>query len=1090
MLTVHRAERTATLAAALAEVLRTPLDDPFAMEVVAVPAKGVERWLTQRLSTVLGADGADDGICAGIEFPSAARLVDDVLAAASGTDPRCDPWRDPIWPLLEVIDGCIAEPWCAVLARHLGYLDAAQQSSGGAGGTAADHRRGRRFARAAHLAGLFRSYAASRPDMLRAWAAGNDTDGTGPLPADLLWQAELWRRLRSRLGPSPAERLHDNCERLRAEPELCQLPNRLSLFGPTRLSTVQLHVLRALAERRNVQLWVPHPSPALWAALNSRTVTHRRNDNTATVAHHPLLRSQARDVRELQLRLPTHSDVHHPGDQRSATLLGRLQADLRDDLPPSPAPPDGSLQVHACHGPARQVEVLRELLLGLFQDDPTLEPRDVLVMCPDVENFAPLISAVFGLGPELPHPGHSLRVRLADRSLRQTNPLLDTVARLLELAGSRVTASQVLDLAGTAPVRRRFGFDDDELERIRQWVARAGVRWGIDPDDRVPFGLGDVTSNTWRAGLDRVLLGVTTSEDEPVFLGSALPLDDVDSGDIDLAGRLAELIDRLDDVLDRLTGEHRVQHWVQALGGALEALTDTTVPDAWQLVQARRELAEAAGEGTSPVALPDVRAMLADRLRGRPTRANFRTGDLTVCTMVPMRSVPHRVVVLLGLDDGSFPRTTGVDGDDVLARDPRLGERDPRNEDRQLFLDAVLSAGERLVILYTGADPVSGAARPPAVPVGELLDVVATMVPGGRPQVAAEVEHRHPLQPYDVRNFTGDRPFSFDPVSLAGARRAAQPRRQPEPAAPLPVQRGPLELDDLIAFAEHPVRAFLRQRLRISLPGEDDEIVDALPIALDGLQKWAVGDRLLDAALRGLDLDARAAVEWRRGELPPKALGRAVMDEVQPNVQTLAEAAAPLLKEPVRAVDVRLEVAGRSLSGTVTAVRGNAALDVSYSGMSAKRRARAWVLALALAASGEGDRAVGVNRRGRSAGITTITAPPDPVAALAELIDLYDRGMREPLPLTPKASSAYATRRERGDSVEAAEERARAEWTSKYGGEWQDRYHEHVWGREAPFARLLAANPADDERWNGEQTRFGALACRFWAPVLAEESSA
>jgi exodeoxyribonuclease V gamma subunit len=579
VLHLHRAERTARLADGLAEVLAVPLADPFMQEVVAVPAKGVERWLAQRLSTVLGAGAADDGICSGIGFPSAHSLVGETLAAAGGVDPRGDPWARPLWPLLEVIDASLAEPWCSVLAQHLG-----------AG--ADDHRRGRRWASAAHLAELFGSYAAHRPQMLRDWAADRDTDGSGPLPEDLRWQAELWRRLRDRLGPSAAEHLDAACAALRSDPALSDLPDRLSVFGPTRLSTQALAMLDALAEHRDVHLWLPHPSPALWQELVGRTAGRRRDDATATLARHSLLRSLARDVRELQLRLPEHTDHYHGDDDRPPTLLGRLQTDLREDRSPTVAESDDTVQVHACHGPARQVEVLREVLLRLFEDDPTLEPRDVLVLCPDVETFAPLISASFGLGAGLPHPGNALRVRLADRSLRQTNPLLDTVAALLDLAQSRVTASQVLDLAATPGVRRLFGFTDEELERIRDWVARSGVRWGIDPGTRHPFGMDGFAQNTWRAGLDRVLLGVTTSEDQPVWLDLALPLDDVDSSDIDLAGRLAELLDRLEDALSALSGEHPVGHWIDALAHALDTLTATDPADAWQLAQARRELAE------------------------------------------------------------------------------------------------------------------------------------------------------------------------------------------------------------------------------------------------------------------------------------------------------------------------------------------------------------------------------------------------------------------------------------------------------------------------------------------------------------------
>ncbi|RBY94458.1 exodeoxyribonuclease V subunit gamma [Blastococcus sp. TBT05-19] len=1070
MLHVHRAERTARLADGLAAVLARPLADPFASEVVAVPAKGVERWLAQRLSTALGAGAAGDGICSGVEFPPVGQVVGEALAAARGSGEADDPWTEPVWPLLEVIDASLGEPWCTVLAQHLGH-------------GADDHRRGRRWAAAARLAGLFRSYGAHRPHMLRDWAAGRDTDGDAPLPADLAWQAELWRRLRARLGASPAERLEADCAALRADPGLSELPERISVFGPTRLTADGLAVLDALAAHRDVHLWLPHPSPVLWQRLEGRSVGRRRADDTATLPRHPLLRSLARDVRELQVRLPAHQGEHHADAERPATLLGRLQADLRDDVVPGTAETDDSLQVHACHGPARQVEVLRELLLRLFEDDPTLEPRDVLVMCPDVETFAPLVSATFGLGPDLPHPGGALRVRLADRSLRRTNPLLDTVAALLDLAQGRVTASQVLDLAATPGVRRRFAFTDDELERIRGWVAQSGVRWGIDAVTGRPFGLEHVVQNTWQAGLDRVLLGVTTSEDEPVWLDRALPLDDVDSSDIDLAGRLAEFLDRLSDVLTDLSGKRPAGSWVETLAAALESLTETDPDEAWQLSQARRELA-AAGEGAvAPVQLADVRAMLADRLRGRPTRANFRTGNLTVCTLVPMRSVPHRVVVLLGLDDGVFPRTAGMDGDDVLARDPCVGERDVRSEDRQLLLDALMAAGERVVVLYTGADPVSGAARPPAVPLGELLDVLEAMAPGARSAAVS----RHPLQPYDVRCFTGARPTSFDPVGLAGARRSVRPRSPERERRPLPPRTGPVALDDLVAFVEHPVRAYLRQRLRITLPGEDDEVDDALAATLDPLQEWAVGERLLAAGLRGASPEEARRAEWLRGTLPPRGLGEQVLQRVGGRVDALVAVGRPLVAATPRTVDVRLELGGRELSGTVNGVRDGAVVSVTYSSLSAKHRARAWVLALALAATEGTGRAITVGRLGNRARTLTLTAPADPTAALADLLDLYDRGMCEPLPLAVKTSWAYAGSRLGGNSPEQALDAARKEWNREAGGEREDRSHQHVWGNRPAFEGLLAALPGDGEQWTGETTRFGALACRLWAPVRNAE---
>jgi exodeoxyribonuclease V gamma subunit len=1108
MLSVHRAERADALADALGELLAAPLPDPFAAEVVAVPAKGIERWLAHRLAHRLGAERGD-GVCAGVDFPSPAAVVASAVCAATGVERDSDPWRPEraVWPLLEVIDQCATEPWCAPLGRHV------------------DRHRGRRHAVARHLAELFASYAAHRPELLEAWRAGDvDLD---PRAADLGWQPQLWRRLRERIGrPGPAERLAEASAVLRAEPDRSDLPERLSVFGPTRLPAEHLAVLAALAEHRDVHLWLPHPSPALWAALGEPTgVPHRRADASADTPRHPLLSSLGRDVRELQVRIaaaaPDRVDRHHLLPDPPATLLGRLQRELRDDAPPTAArplgPDDRSVRVHSCHGPDRQVEVLREVVLGLLRDDPTLEPRDVLVMCPDIETFAPLVSAAFGLAGDdraadghAGHPGHRLQVRLADRALRQVNPVLDTVAQLLELAGARATASQLLDLLGSPPVRLRFRLDTDDVERITDLVARSGVRWGLDAGHRAPFRLDGFPQNTWSAGLDRLLLGVAMGEDGaggdgpggPQWLGTALPLDEVDSGDIARIGRLAEFVERLADVLAALRAEQPLARWVAALIDALDALTDTTETDAWQAAQARAELADAARAAgphadSVPLGPADVRGLLEERLRGRPGRANFRTGSLTVATLVPMRSVPHRVICLLGLDDGAFPRAGVPDGDDLLARDPLVGERDPRSEDRQLLLDAICAATEHLVVVHSGADERTGARRPPAVPLGELLDAItATAGEDGRRRVVV----RHPLQPFDARNFTpeglgGPGPFSFDRAELAGAvSHRTQHNRPPEPprpflAAPLdPAPNGTVPLDDLVTFLEHPVKGFLRQRVGISLFAGEDEPSDALPVDPDGLGRWAVGDRLLRDRLAGHDLDRCRQAEWRRGELPPGALGErllnAVLDDVEPLVHAAAAFPAGSGGPEDRDIDVPLPD-GTRVVGTLGGLHGRVLRRVEYSRLAPKQRIRAWVRLVALTAStGEPWTAVTLGRGGRHALSQATVGPLDPqraTAVLAELVELYHDGLCAPVPLPTVAGNCYATVRRGGADPDAALDEALRKWTGGAGAERAESAHAMVWGPDGADLTREPGGPGE------EPTRFGTLALRVWSPLLDAE---
>lgn len=1114
---IHRAERADVLALALARVLASPQEDPFAAEVVAVPAKGVERWLTQTLSAVVGAEGVADGVCANIAFPSPAALVAEALAAASGVASAQDPWAQErlVWSLLRVIDASLSEPWCAVLSRHLG----ARNTVGG------EHRVGRRYATAAQVAALFDSYAAQRPALITEWAAGSDTDGAGgAIPDDLLWQPMLWRRLRAEIGsPSPAERLDAACAQLRARPDLVALPPRLSLFGVTRLPSDQLAVLSALADSRDVHLWLVHPSPVLWSALGELPPARTRaEDRSAAAVAHPLLAGLARDIRELQQRLAAAagSDTYHPitaissedvvpENSSPTTLLRALQAGIRDDRwPPAPGEvgADGTVQVHACHGPARQVEVLRECLLGLFAADETLEPRDVLIMCPEVEAYAPLVRAAFGqraTGSPEPqidseHPAHRLRVRLADRGRGVTNPLLAVIGALLELADGRVTVTQVLDLAAAETVRRRCGFDDDDIERLREWAAESGARWGIGQRQRQAFGLADFAQNTLNSAVDRILLGVTAGETAEDWLDLALPLDDVDSNDVDLAGRFAEFVDRLAVCLRDLRGPRPAHEWATVLGRALDLLTDVPDAQAWVRIEARQELAAATEHaGEVSLRLADVGVLLRSRLAARPTRANFRTGELTVCTMVPMRSVPHRVVVLLGLDDEVFPRASAADGDDVLAREPLLGERDPRSEDRQLLLDAILAARDTLLVLHTGADPVSGAHRPPAIPVAELLDALRAHVGAAAMRT---VVTRHPLQSFDRRNFRAERPFSFDTVALAGAYAADGPA-QPRPgflSAPLPAaEAADVALADLISFAEHPVRAFLWQRLGLRVPEHDEDIDERLPIELDGLAKWELGERLLAARLTGADPAGLRAAEWRRGTLPPFGFGAAVLDEVEYTVDRLVRAAQADYAGAARAVDIAIDLGnGRRLTGTIPQVRGETLVRTTFSRLAPKHRIAAWVSLLALTVTEDRSwRAVSTGRGqfGRPTWRCELTAPDVPAAReiLRELVALRDAGLTEPLPVAPTATAVYAERRFRGAGVDDAIAAAEREFNGGPNGpgpfgDHTDRHLRYVWGPAPRLDDLMAARAPAGEP--GESTRFGALARRVWVPLLAAES--
>ncbi len=443
--------------------------------------------------------------------------------------------------------------------------------------------------------------------------------------------------------------------------------------------------------------------------------------------------------------------------------------------------------------------------------------------------------------------------------------------------------------------------------------------------------------------------------------------------------------------------------------------------------------------------LPDVRALLAGHLAGRPTRANFRTGTLTVCTMVPMRSVPHRVVCLVGLDDGVFPRIGVLDGDDVLARSPMTGERDIRSEDRQLLLDAICAATDKLVVTYTGANEYSGQPRPPAVPLAELLDALDRTI--GEPSLHQSCR-AHPLQPFDIRNVTPGALGAGEAVHLR-PHRAAAPPPSPEGdtnAPDRPAARSAARRRDTCRAVEvlrQPGQRLL-PALDFTLPWEVEGVDDAMPVEIDNLQEWTVGQRLLTDMLAGMDPD-RAQAEWRRGALPPGRLGWRKANELRDERPNWRAPPCPI-NGPATGLRRRRR-SGRRPPSTGTVHRCSAtdswrsptpnstpstAEGVDPVGGAGREPGRGWS---AVCVGGQ-------RRRGRR---ERVRAPlQDPVSVLRDLVALYDAGRREPIPLPIKTSYAWAAARHKG-----TDPRRRRGRSGQLRGPRRGREpaHEQVWGQ-------------------------------------------
>lgn len=939
MLNVFHADELEPLLDALAGRLAAAPVDAFERDVVVVPNAGMKDAVVVGLARRLGATRPDaaDGIVANVDLMFPGRFISLALAMPSTAFLAVDPWQLPhlAWPVLDVI--------------RSGEVPSIPVPEGSGERT---------WALARRIADLFDRYASQREQMLREWADGRDHDasfGTSGFAAELSpehrWQPQVWRAVARRIGSeTPAQRNGRLAAGLAAGDIVPSLPGRVSLFGFGALSPTLFSVAHALSGRLDVAAYLRHHSATAWNAVRpvpELSTSRSESDATAGVAH-PLLASWGRPSLEARAVLAARSDVafHDLSASPSVapeprTLLAALQHDIRANVAPalrSELRADTSVQVHTCHGEVRQLESLRDALGHLFVDDPTLEPHDVVVLCPDVARMAPLVQAVLGRG-SLPIP-----VRVGDRALTSDDPMGSALVALLSLVAGRATLTEVVGFVQRGPVRQRLGWGAAEVEQVSSWAAELGVRWGLEAEHRADWDLpADLSTGTWRSLLDRLLAGLAMPAPTPrVVVGHTAPYDDLSAGDAGLVGTFADLVARLVALHDATRDQQPIGDWVELLRSAVDGFFGAVGDDRFLLADLHRTLdeIEAGAEGsTVPIGLADVRDLVADVLSESPGRLSLRSGAVTVSSLVPLAGVPARVVCIVGLDEGSL-RAGAFDGDDILGVHPVVGERHPRHESRQLLLDAVLAAGDHLIITCNGADLTTNKSVPLTVALVELLDTVRATVADGD-----DVVVRHPRHGFHEVALGGTwadgsplvagldgAPFTFDDLNRKAAeerRRRARAEALGEVSSPwllvapssTPGETTSISIDDLVDALARPARLYLSRRLDVRLPSDDDPLDDLLPVSLGPLGSAALGREYLELLATASSTGDWVDAKMLDGTMPPGELGRQALDAVSADVTLLGAVTegfdVPLRGEAEQVLDLAL-AEGVRLVGTVT----------------------------------------------------------------------------------------------------------------------------------------------------------------------------
>ncbi|TVQ97354.1 MAG: exonuclease V subunit gamma [Deltaproteobacteria bacterium] len=702
---------------------------------------------------------------------------------------------------------------------------------------------------------------------------------------------------------------------------------------------------------------------------------------------------------------------------------------------------DRSLGFHACYGPSRQVDAVRDLIVDALARDASLRPGDIAVMTPDIAKYAPLIEATF-----LPHAPRSesrkrtgipgVPIRIQDRAIRSTNPVAGVLLALLGLAEGRRTMSAVVGLLGLEPVHTHFGLERDDVTRIEMWLRGAGARWGVDAEDLrreeqptggAPKGSDSRLRHTLLAALERLSLGavmplkVVAGRDGATLAGveraGALPVFPLDeAGDGELAAKAVLFLETLIGALEELRAPRSMRSWLALFAdesaerpGLLQRFVTLPASRAWQKAQVMDELealgrdAGALGLGEGPgEAVQVTPAAMAAWMRSRMDRADRRVSDgldaVTFCSLMPVRSVPYRWIILLGMDQDVFPRVGTRPAWDLIAREQRPWDRNPRDEDRALFLDALLSAREACHIVFTGRSPQRNEAVAPTAPVAQLMEMLDRRfespppVRGKAGPVSAWLTRHYPLQPFSERNFREEaeerdghrapRPPVYHRGEWRAARSLLDGRGSGSPwALQVPWHASPvlpeamragtpvsLSLRALGAFHDDPLGGWLEGVAGLKWPKKDEEAPDdLLPVASGVLDRLDVMKRASRHAMVWDDALTSAFAKLPIGG-PGRAEGRELLEKVARLQSALHGPVGLFAASGTRRAEVLLEVGVPGGEAGPVSVRlhgdvqvapwreggGAVVLSTQFSSVKAKHALGAWLeLLLVLAAEDE-----------------------------------------------------------------------------------------------------------------------------------------
>ncbi|OIN95449.1 MAG: exodeoxyribonuclease V subunit gamma [Deltaproteobacteria bacterium CG1_02_45_11] len=1048
-LTIYTSNRLEILAEKLARIVSDPLPSLFSPEIIIVQSRGMERWVSMELAR-------HNGICANCSFFFPNSFLQEIVRKIIPDLPEESPFAPGImtFMIMRILPACLERPGFESLKSYL-YDDINNLKL---------------FQLSDKIADTFDQYLVFRPEMIFAWEDGRENH----------WQAQLWREI------SPGhEKMHRAwlrktlLEKIRKQPDQIEyLPVRLSIFGISYLPPFHLQVLAELSRLVQVNLFFMNPCCAYWADIASDLEIKRikkkytRIGNIQDELHLEMgnrllasLGALGKDFFSLISGLDCEI-IETFEDQEGHDLLSSVKSDIlylknREMVSGFSWPgPDSSIQIHSCHSPMREIEVLHDNLLAMFEEDPDLLPKDIIVMTPDIELYAPFIRAVFDAQAD-----DTMRIpfSIADRSLRRESSVINGFLSILDFKESRFGTARVMALLEMPGIKEQFGLTEPDLSRLEHWIRDTGIRWGINAKNRLKLGLPGFPENTWQAGIERLLLGYAMPGNDCRLFAGILPYDNIEGGEVKILGKFMEFLEGLFTCIDTLERPQTLTEWHQTLIAILARFFKGNGDTEGEMQILRRILDDLSKKElqagfNNKINLEVIRSYLKKHLERENlgSGAGFISGGVTFCSMLPMRSIPFKALCLIGMNNDAFPRDSQHLDFDLIAKNPQPGDRSRRNDDKYLFLEAIISANKKLYISYVGQSIQDNAPIPPSVMVSELLDYIEK----GFGISGEDLVTQHRLQAFSPEYFKENnrRLFSYSKENfIAGS--SIYDRQDPVPfiageLSPPPMKWRNLDLDVLCAFFSNPAKFLLEKRLGIYLQDNAPVLKEKENFILSALEDYQMGQDLVAAKFSGSELQDLLPAHKSMGKLPPASVGDFIYSQISLDADAFVNRIENHIKgKPLNAFDVDLEIAGFNITGRLANAYEHGLVLYRYATLKTKDLLKCWIYHLVLCSLTDKncpDQSCLITKNS----VREFSPVNNSADILQYLLTLYWKGLSKTVHFFPESSFEYAEKLlTMNTSRLVATDFARQKWIgSEFArGEGEDRYFKLCFGKSNPI---------------------------------------